>query len=154
MEKWRQAKRWPVIGSRGKLGEKKEERPKDLSEVSAALDLTHPGSLYNPDAQFPPEGNWLSSPRWHLLTHFLPSRNFTCDFKTAMKDKFFVCWFGLFAFNCAGSAFLCADSLVAAHRLLSWQHKNFSFRCTSFFICGALPLRHVGSGDERLTFSD
>lgn len=136
MEKWRQAKRWPVIGSRGKWGEKKEERPKDLSEVSASPDLTHPGSLYNSDAQFPPEENWLSSPRWHLLTHFLPSRNFTCDFKTAMKDTFFVGWFGLFAFNCAGSVLLCADSLVAAQELLVSVHKLLYLWSTASTACG------------------
>lgn len=147
MEKWRQTKRWPVIGRRGQWGEKKEGRPTDISEVNAAPDLTHAASLYSPDAQFPPEGNWLTSPRWHLLIHFLPSRNSTCDSKPEIKDKIFVGWFGLVAFNCTGSALLCVDSLTVAHRLLLLQ-------CTSFSSGGELPLEHVGAGDERLAFSD
>ena len=51
------------------------------------------------------------------------------------------------AFNCTGSALLCADSLTVAHRLLLLQ-------CTSLSSFGALPLEHVGAGDERLAFSD
>ena len=49
---------------------------------------------------------------------------------------------------------MCRLSLVVAHGLLLLQHKDFSLRCTSFSSCGTLPLEHVGSGDEKLAFSN